>query len=729
MGSRTVCFVCGNLGADSGRVLHTKPRLDKGPYFPFLEDHEPPKGARLAGADGTVDCCRVCHAFLTQQWDTHERNKTPSVKRLYWLKRSDNGQFTGAEMRLQGEYIAQVMGLQYNPGSVESAFNSSSPTVTKSRMMSMAESYPAAAEVALDLSVHKNNGHSSSGRDYRMNNGEQQQQSSGHSNNSNMLTADKCRTSAPPTSTTSSSCTSKYVCFTCGTVQMWITRRFIYACRQPSGDEPYFPFLTRLTTKPGASPLNEKGIAVVCNLCRRSLYQQWKEQDMANIPAENRTYSINKDKSSDLKETTSSRSTERSLPSTPNKEVCYLCGQYMSSSRLLHTLPSKDSRSNSMHFPFIQDLPRPEGAHPLNPDGTVLSCRICFDHLAAQWHMFESQNVKLSQRHFTLAMSHNRGTYTYQASNASNFSTSDGDVSQPLNIQINSGSPVPVVPTGSQGLLAIATPISSSSTNHNNGEVNIRSSISSSSTYNNPFPSSIDARRASIDLKPNLATLNNSLNSSTIVNNTAASIPHPLQRVSNLPKKVCFLCGESCLVSNMHVLCSYPARHDAKVPNGQTSPFFPFLANRDPAPGADTMSDEGTVMSCQFCYHMLLIQWKDYENSKTPGTSNRWLRKYIMKNFICYVCSRSAERTKVCTLQVQKFPFLKDHKFPPGSLIMDNGENVVVCKGCSRSLLRQYAEFERIGLRLELRKYNWIQRPGDEYLDDADSQVSQSSCS
>ncbi|XP_014770320.1 genetic suppressor element 1 isoform X2 [Octopus bimaculoides] len=763
MGSRTVCFVCGNLGADSGRILYTKPRLDKGPYFPFLEDHEPPKGARLLGADGTVDSCRVCHAFLTQQWDTYERNKTPSVKRLYWLKRSDNGQFTGAEMRLQGEYIAQVMGLQYNPGSVDSGFNSSSPNVTKSRLISLADPYAAldtrgaAADVALDLSVHKNNGHSSSSsRDYRSNNTDEVTNFDPHakSNSSNATTVtDKCRSSS-----SSSSSSAKYVCFTCGALQPWITRRFIFAFRQPSGD-PYFPFLTRFSTRAGAAPLSDKGIAAVCNICRRTLYQQWKDQEMANISIENRTYRINKEKYPDTKDnicisssinaggssssSNSSHVSEKTLSgsnnntttttsSTTNKEICYLCGQFMShsSSRLLHTL-TKDSRSNMMHFPFIRDLPRPEGAHPLNPDGTVIACRVCVDHLATQWHMYESQGVKLSQRQFTLPINLNRATYTYQSSDSSNFPTSEGDVSQPLNIQITSGSPVPTVPTGSQGLLAIATSITSSSTAHNNGEVSNRSNVSS--VYSNQFPSSssstIDARRVPVDMKPNLAALDNSLNinnnnsssSNTII---AATIPHPLQCVSSLPKKVCFLCGESGLVANMHVLCSYPARHDAKVPNGQTNPFFPFLANRDPAQGAETMSDEGTVMSCQYCYHMLLKQWKDYENCKTPGTSNRWLRKYVLKNFTCYVCSRTAERKKICTLQVPKFPFLKDHKVPQGALVMDSGESVVVCKGCSRSLHRQFTEFERMGLRLELRKYNWIQPPGgDDSMDEQHSQT------
>jgi hypothetical protein len=54
-----------------------------------------------------VGACACMHVLLNK----FHCFSFPLHRRLYWLKRSDNGPFTGAEMVLQGEYAAQVIGL------------------------------------------------------------------------------------------------------------------------------------------------------------------------------------------------------------------------------------------------------------------------------------------------------------------------------------------------------------------------------------------------------------------------------------------------------------------------------------------------------------------------------------------------------------------------------------------------------------------------------------------
>lgn len=110
-----VCFVCGTLGHSDQYWLRVKP-TPGGPsseaYFPFLESHEPPIGYRGESArTGAVRCCSLCYALLLQQWESFEREAKPHGQRIYWMKRCDGGPYTGAEMTLQGEYAAQVIGL------------------------------------------------------------------------------------------------------------------------------------------------------------------------------------------------------------------------------------------------------------------------------------------------------------------------------------------------------------------------------------------------------------------------------------------------------------------------------------------------------------------------------------------------------------------------------------------------------------------------------------------
>ena len=110
-----ICFICGTLGHNEHYWLRVKPSPGgppNEPYFPFLESHEAPVGYRGEGIrSGAVKACSLCYALLLQQWESYEREARPHSQRIYWLKRCDGGPFTGAEMALQGEYAAQVLGL------------------------------------------------------------------------------------------------------------------------------------------------------------------------------------------------------------------------------------------------------------------------------------------------------------------------------------------------------------------------------------------------------------------------------------------------------------------------------------------------------------------------------------------------------------------------------------------------------------------------------------------
>lgn len=108
------CFVCGNTGKFllySIRVRPNSARLSE-PYFPFLENHEPPLGlSSVTETQTKVQGCSMCQQLLYEQWMAFERENRPHVQRLYYMKRVDGKKHIGADMMLQGDYAAQMLGL------------------------------------------------------------------------------------------------------------------------------------------------------------------------------------------------------------------------------------------------------------------------------------------------------------------------------------------------------------------------------------------------------------------------------------------------------------------------------------------------------------------------------------------------------------------------------------------------------------------------------------------
>ncbi|XP_059178069.1 uncharacterized protein LOC131957349 isoform X3 [Physella acuta] len=665
MPSRIVCFVCGSLGGEF--QLHSRPNEGRA-FFPFLEHHDPPKGSRIPGSDGVVDSCRVCYAFLTQQWDTYERTNTPAIKRLYWLKRLDDGQFTGAEMKLQGEYMAQVMGLQYQPSCGDSCAplspDSRDGFTSGNRELDYSMSRKQDCdEGVLDLSVPIK---------------------SEVNNKSKVKPNQEVVHHRPEVSSSRSSLDELgFICYTCGAESQGVAAKFISSNRHAT-NKPYFPFLMKVSPPKGAAPLNEQGICQVCDHCFSSLCHQWLSYEHQGTPNSARIFKVN-----DI-----FFSNDASLIAGLGKEVkasskdfCYLCGQTCSSSKMcpLYTAPLSGKKDH-MYFPFIRELRRPHGARPLNPDGSVQVCISCFSNLQLQWHRYETERVPFLHRRYSLLPP----------------TTASGLASLEVDLQ-----PKPEDITSRQAPISLVKETSKSPS----------LAKTSHATYVQSGQLSSASATSGHDSNKNYS--GESKSSASVL-----SIPHPLQQAGERPKKVCFLCGEKCLITKTQLLYSYPVRQDAKSFGGQSHavPFFPFLASHEPAPGAEPMNDDGVVISCSYCFYSLLNQWRDYEESRGNTESSRWQRKYKLNDFVCFVCGMMVPRKKLRTLEVQKFQFLREHKAPPHALVMWGGQAVGACGSCHFSLTHQYTEFERLGLPLELRKYNWTVQHHNE--DNSDTQSS-----
>ncbi|GCB74578.1 hypothetical protein scyTo_0003669 [Scyliorhinus torazame] len=81
----------------------------------------------------------------------------------------------------------------------------------------------------------------------------------------------------------------------------------------------------------------------------------------------------------------------------------------------------------------------------------------------------------------------------------------------------------------------------------------------------------------------------------------------------------CFICGG---------WMSPGREQQLQVRDGCDSPYFPFLLQQEPAPGARAVSAEGWVSVCSVCRCFLGEQWEAFERSRTPVDKRMyWLKR------------------------------------------------------------------------------------------------------
>ncbi|KFM68866.1 hypothetical protein X975_17291, partial [Stegodyphus mimosarum] len=360
------CYVCSGPRAEY--TVFSKPYADR-PFFPFLDHHQPPEGAENMRPDGRVLTCLVCYNFLMQQWDAYEKNKTPHSKRIYWLKRLDSGPFAGMDLNLQQDY--------------ESLFESSSTSVDvecRSNKKQSRSHHPTSLDsVKSKLSERTESLYSNSFNIPASSN-------ELNTTASNILDLSMpARTPSQPPAT-SSPVTSGEVCYICGLESKFIINVFA----KPIPNCPYFPSLMMHPKPANAKPMDNSGKVSACDLCHKSLIQQWDSYQRQNVPHHERAYQCK----------TLTSSVKQEIRMKDKLFVCYTCGMItqLSAQRFINAYPEKEG---DPFFSFLLNVNPHPGANKL-VGGKASVCSLCYKTLFRQLRVYELSDTPEEKRKYKI---------------------------------------------------------------------------------------------------------------------------------------------------------------------------------------------------------------------------------------------------------------------------------------------------------------------------------------
>lgn len=370
----SICYVCGIRAQFEPYHIRSKPNPERPnePYFPFLENHEPPNGLQNQYGSPIVRSCYMCYVLLTQQWENFEREGKPYNQRVYSFKRVDGKSFIGAEMSSQGEYAAQMLGL-----TAEHLPTSGSTNVRPSSQND--------SPLNKDNSIYQK-------RDIQL------------SNNNNQARP-LSRSEKVTTPNSQSRPVSRENTLTPNQIRQH-NSSYDGLPLKPSPFAQHKLKLGSINYLNCLSPSNNN------DTTPKSLNTHGTDEalDLRNTSS----------RSSDTPKSNNTAVSSLSVPgsvsavpsatdildlSMPDKnaitEVCYVCGdEYRRGSLMeLSTVEPKVNREHSddsqrPYFPiFNESHPRPARSRPKDPKGMIQACKPCFQYLLQQWHNFQVRSI------------------------------------------------------------------------------------------------------------------------------------------------------------------------------------------------------------------------------------------------------------------------------------------------------------------------------------------------
>ncbi|CAN7982348.1 unnamed protein product [Ixodes hexagonus] len=618
-GSAAICYVCSAPGADY--PVQSRAR-DRGPYFPFLETHVPPLGADRPTSEGAVLACSVCYSFLTQQWEAHEQNRTPRNKRMYWLKRSDNGPFagmdTGSGLQPRQESPDEQQPVsplqrQQHQQQPTAALDLSLPSLTampapspppsvappphgtpcigdlcfvcgsrNSPLASLFTKPIANCPYFPSLALHPPPP-GAKPPDPLTGRAEACEQC----HRSLLEQWDSYQRRATPQSERKYQLRPRaFTCFTCGLEFPVSVQRAVSALPTHDG-APGFAFLRGVAPPPGAQPLSASGQVLVCSMCFKSLQRQLRVFEISNVPEAKRHFKI-------LHEAPSApQPATHSVPSaaTPNSVLrkqllspqtkylgCYLCEKIGPLQALVTCDTSPPAIPGAPYFPFLREVVRPIAARPPDGQGRVLLCAECRADLQHQWDAFESAGLPPNQRRYHVPAQSTSVQPVMQTASLQQTVPSQGVVCYVCGEQTTETFPVSGRDDGSGG----------------------------------PFFPFLESHVGPDGLSGTAQACTFCFHSLMAQWLAYESSPHAEDAVRssrryNTHHYVCYICGITTYRRRVRTL---------------TVCEFPFLREHPRPAGALSLRDG--VVSCLTCSESLSSQWKDYERMRVPVE----MRKY-----------------------------------------------------------------------------------------------------